>query len=461
MSDFDERLRRVVRTIGETAPHPPAMPEARLSPRRPWSGPLIALGAFATVVLVVGTALVIVWPGSSDDPAGVASVRHQILDVTVTADLTCAGAVGAGTSTVRIETWADFETGRFRQLIRFEDGSTRDRIVLGDLHYPTAAYAKSGSALMLPACDGDVLLGDPTAGPGVLFFNLPYETANVPGYEELGTLVPGSFTDSLGRSSVLYRQTIDGYSMDADGTEIPLRQVTEWHVDPETGDVLQRTFAQTQVGRFDVGQAVVVTVDDTTDIDSATLSEDGYELEWTADDEHGPTVEAIPIEPHLTLGTTAIWPVHLESGGAVALAERFAREVLQWPNATLGPLDGAEPAAPTWATLNDPTGHETTILVSPFGNDGWGILQIGDPTGIGAGPLGTATIPNGAPDAASATIHASDTTGLTYAWEADLTAAPAHIALPGIEPWTVQSLLVTYHDEAGRITDAAGGSFGG
>lgn len=463
MSEFDERLRRVVRTIGESAPHPPAVPDKQPAVGRRWNGPLVALSAFVVVVLVFGASRLLLWPegGSSDGASGMEAVRHQVLKVTLTADLACDDAVGAGTSSLVIEAWADFDAGRFRQLSRFEDGSTRDRIVLGDMNYPTSTFAHGGSALILPKCGGDLLLGDPTSGPSVLFFNPPGNAPNVLGYRDLGSLVPGAFTDSLGRPSILYRQVIDGYATADDGTERPLRQVTEWHVDAETGSVLERVFSQTQAGRYDVRQTIVVTVDEVTEVDPASLSEVGYALEWSADDEHGPAVEATPIEPIVTLGTSALWPERPEREGSAALAERFAREVLGWrtPGVVVDPE--AEPGAPTWVTVTDGEGGEIRLLATPVGANGWGVLQVGDPVGIAAGALGHATVTNGVPGSYRATIHATDSSGITYAWEADLTGDPARIVLPGMEAWSVRTLLITYHDEHGRITVAAGGWSGG
>lgn len=312
MSEFDERLRRVVRTIGESAPHPPAVSDERPAERRRWSGPLVALGAFAVALLVFGATRLFLSPdgGSSDGASVMKAVRHQVLEVTLMADLSCDGAEGAGMSTLRIEAWADFDAGRFRQLTRFGDGSTRDRIVLGDLNYPTRAYAKGGSGLTLPACGADVLLGDPAAGPNVLFFNPPVASPNVPGYKELGSLVPGAFTDSLDRPSILYRQEIDGFATADDGAVTPLRQVTEWYVDATTGNVLERVFSQSQVGRYSVRQTIVVAMDDAAGVDPASLSEAGYELEWSAEDAEGSTPGTAPV----TTATTSEGPTGVPVG---------------------------------------------------------------------------------------------------------------------------------------------------
>ena len=182
---------------------------------------------------------------------------------------------------------------------------------------------------MSPACDGNSEAGDPTSGSDITFFNPPFTSPNVPGYEELGTLVPGDHRDSLGRPSVLYRQTIDGSARLDDGTGYVIHQVTDWYVDESSGDVLETSFVSQGSGRYDLHQTMVVVSDEETSVDGSVFDRAGYRLEWDGDGgEQSLRVDAEPIGPSMTLGTQVIWPNPLEPAGRKALAERFAGEVL-------------------------------------------------------------------------------------------------------------------------------------
>jgi hypothetical protein len=399
--------------------------------------------------------------GTTSD-AGLVTVRHQLVEFTLIANLSCDRAVGSGMSTMRIETWADFRGGRFRQLATYSDGSVRDRIALGDLNYPSETYASGQSALPVPMCGDDLLGGDPTSGPTVMFFNPPTESPNTPGYRELGTIVPGEHADSSGRPALLYREVIEGVGVADDATEFQVHQATDWYVDEATGAVLERTFEQTGAGRYEVLQVMLVIADDVAEIDPATFSTDHYQLEWSPDtDGRGLRVDAEAVEPTLTLGSWAIWPEPLEQAGPRVLAQRFAEEVLGWHDAVIVLDPDAGDDAPTWTTLADSQGHELKILATPVGADGWGILQIGSPTGLGAAPLGYASIaPNAVAGAAQATIHAADSHGTTWAWRADLMEGPGTIVLPSIQASSIQTLLVTYQDADGYTVAASGGQFG-
>jgi hypothetical protein len=247
-----------------------------------------------------------------------------------------------------------------------------------------------------------------------------------------------------------------------DGTESALDQVTDWYVDEASGDMLETTFWQKNEGRYEVRQTMVVVSDERITVDGAMFATDGYQLEWDGDDGTGGVrIDAEPVEPTVTLGTGAVWPEPLEPAGPQVVAERFAREVLEWdsPTVTLDPE--AEPNAPTFVTLDDGRGHQLNILTAPNGADGWGIYQIGNPTGLGVAPLGYASIrPQAVADATRITIHVTNSEGITLAWQADLTGSPGTIVLPGIQAGDVGAQLVTYEDADGN-TLTAGGSPGG
>jgi len=143
------------------------------------------------------------------------------------------------------------------------------------------------------------------------------------------------------------------------------------------------------------------------------------------------------------------------------VARRFAGEVLGWANALVTVDQGADGDGPAWVGLADGQGHELTILVSPMGSEGWGILQVGQPTGLGVAPLGDASMAIDAiPSATQVTIYVTDSQGAAHAWQADLTETPATIVLPGVKPWDVLALLVVYQDADGYALTASGGQFG-
>lgn len=467
MSELDERLRQLVRKIGEAAPPPPRIRDVPTrTGRRAWGGPLVAAASFAVVLLGFGAARLFFSPGfdSTGATADEVSVRHQVIELTLVADLSCEQRSGAGTSAVRLETWADFTQARFRQVATYPDGSVRDRIALGDLNYPLRTYGRGDSKLVLPVCGEDILSNDPTSGPDMVFFNPPVASPNTPGYEELGSIVPGDHTDGQGRPAALYRQVVGGgFALFEDGTEAPIYQVTDWYVDEATGEVLETTFSQTIDGRYDVNQTMVVVSDETITIDGAMFSTDGYQLEWNGGDgSQGPRIDAEPVEPTVALGTEVIWPEPLEPAGPQAVAERFAREVLEWDSPTVTLDREAEPNAPTFTTLDDGRGHQLSVLTAPNGADGWGIYQVGNPIGLGVAPLGYASIrPQAVADATRITIHVTNSEGTTLAWQADLTGSPGTIVLPGIQAGEVGTLLVAYQDADGNTLTAGGSPHGG
>lgn len=68
MNDFDERLRLLVRTIGEASPAPPSVPLALSAPRRIVQGGwVVAAVTFGLAILVFGTVRLLLSPGG-DDP---------------------------------------------------------------------------------------------------------------------------------------------------------------------------------------------------------------------------------------------------------------------------------------------------------------------------------------------------------------------------------------------------------
>jgi len=483
MSVLDDRIREVVHTIGESAPNPPALREdtfrKRLSTRRV-GGPVMAVVSFVVVIGVfVGAGFLfggqdqtpatnvtqssssdVTQPATTNPSGGAVEVRHQIIAYEMTADLSCDDAVGAGTGQIELETWADFAGGRFRQQATYADGSTRTKVVFGDPNFPEQTFAQGQPGSMAPACGEDLVGGNPTGGPQITFFNAPVESPNTQGYRELGTAVPGDHQDSQGRPVVLYRELIDGYASYEDGVEHPVHQVTEWYVDEATGDVLETVFSQSIGDRSDVRTSFVLLSDEMSTVDAAIFDTAGYELEWAGDDgEQGPRVDGQSIEPSTTLGTDFIWPEPTDPADPETLIRRFAEEILGWDQAVITPDPDASPQGPTWINISADEGHEVDVLATPAAN-GWGLVQIGDPSGIASAPLGYASInPNLDLGATTVVIHAAVRDGSTLAWQADLTTKPGIVELTGPQMGDIRTLLITYQDENGQVIAVNGGQY--
>lgn len=483
MSVLDDRIREVIHTIGESAPNPPALREdtIRTGPStRRVSGPVVAIVSFVVVVGVfVGarflfggqdqtSATDVTQPSSPDvtqpattiPAAGAVEVRHQIVLYESTVDLSCDDAVGAGTTQIELESWADFTGGRFRQQVTYPDGSTRIKIAFGDINFPEQTYAQGPPGMVAPACGEDLVGGDPTDGPQITFFNPPVESPNIQGYRELGTVVPGDHQDSQGRPAVLYRDVTDGYASYADGVEHPVHQVTDWYVDEATGDVLETVFSQSIGDRSDIRTSFVVLGDETSTVDASVFDTAGYQLEWAGEDgEQGPRVDGQSIEPSITLGTDFIWPEPSNPADPETLVRRFAEEILGWDQPVITPDPDASPQGLTWINISDDQGHEVDVLAVPT-PDGWGLVQIGDPSGISSAPLGYASInPNLDLGATTVVIHAAVRDGSTLAWRADLTTKPGIIELTGPQMGDIRTLLITYEDENGRVIAVNGGQY--
>lgn len=481
MSVLDDRIREVVHTIGESAPNPPALREEtiRTQPsRHRLVGPVMAIVSFVVVVGVfVGAGFLfggegrtpatdatllpnVTQPEATIPSGGSVDVRHQVVFYEMTADLSCDDAVGAGTSQIELETWADFTGGRFRQEATYADGSTRIKIASGDINFPEQTFGQGQPRLVAPACGEDLLGGDPTSGPQITFFNPPVESPNTQGYRELGTVVPGDHQDSRGRPAVLYREVTDGYASYEDGVEYPVHQVTDWYVDEATGDVLETVFSQSIGDRSEVRTSFVVLSDETSTVDASTFDTAGYQLEWAGDDgEQGPRVDGQSIEPSTTLGTDFIWPEPSDPADPEALGRRFAEEVLGWVQPVIAPDLNASPQGPTWINISDDQGHEVDVLAVPT-PDGWGLVQIGDPSGISSAPLGYASInPNLGLGATTVVIHAAVRDGSTLAWQADLTTEPGIVELAGPQMGDIRTLLITYQDENGQVIAVNGGQY--
>lgn len=172
-----------------------------------------------------------------------------------------------------------------------------------------------------------------------------------------------------------------------------------------------------------------------------------------------------PIEPTTRLGVDAIWPEPLDDAGPEAVAQRFASEVLGWGNPPLTVDPEAAADGPTWVTIDGGTAPDVELLVVPFGDRGWGAVQIGEATSISVAerPVGWTQIGiHQIPGAARVVIQIADLSGETQAWEAGLTnyAEPTSIVLHDVDIEQIATVLVLYNDLMGRTLAVHGGQYG-
>jgi len=430
--------------------------------------------SFVVVAVAIGaTALVVGWlTGEAVVPSSAAiPVMHQLYEYTQTAELICAGGQAVetgGFDTMTIEVWADFEGRRFRQHATFPDGSTHDVIALGHPSLPSSSFARGESKLNQVSCpdegegsSANLLLFDPTQSIGVLLFNSPEVEPGAMGFAELGTLVAGVGADSRGRPAALYRATVEGFSGDGSGDDHSVEQLTDWYVDPATGEVLEITFRQTTDGIADVSHTTTLIVEDTIEVDESQFDIAGYALVWEESDySEGLGVEAQPVEPSTRLGPDWIWPETPDPASPIELASRFATEVLGWARANVTPDPAAAVDGPQLLTIDDGAGRSLQFLTFPIGVDGWGANQIGE-GGLGLGVGAEAKVKaiiSPVEGAATADILVGSADD-TLAWRVELAPDITDITLPGITMDEVRTMLVIFSDESGQVISAAGGQF--
>ena len=173
-----------------------------------------------------------------------------------------------------------------------------------------------------------------------------------------------------------------------------------------------------------------------------------------------------PIEPTVTLGSDAVWPEPLEQAGSEAVARRFASEVLGWEDLSLMAGGGVViDGHPTRFTVENDIGSVVWLDIDVFRDDGWGVVDIGEPFGTSAAeqPEGGTRIEFApCPGVTRVVVHIGDYNGKTRAWHADLTnyIEPRAIVLPDLDERGMASILVLYNDPTGRTLRATVKQFG-
>jgi hypothetical protein len=300
--ELDAKLRVMVRAIGSTGPGPRPFPLDQIKDAKAQAFPLPqatrtgvaepspdaaqAHGsrrgvriAVAVLVAVAVTASAVVLAGrlskshTTTPLATVGPIQHEVIDYSQTASIVCA----EGSPTVEgdfdsstIEAWGDASGQRWRETVTYPDGSSRSLIDIGSPWYPTSSYHQGMQRGRDLGCsDGtnsQIHLAPPAADE---FFSLnplapiptsvPGDTTSLPPgmppfpvvetYRDIAKLVPGDTTDSQGRPSQLWRQTVTGYesslgvhSTRPEAARWPTTQTTDWYVNSDTGLVTEQTY---------------------------------------------------------------------------------------------------------------------------------------------------------------------------------------------------------------------------
>lgn len=261
MDTLDQRLRQMG---GATPEVPPASAIRAAATRRrrhrQWAAGMT--GAWMLVIVAVGA----VWstsrdPGASQVSAGPAHsdqvmvlARYERIEYVQSASLNCGttGNSGSAFDSATFEAWADEARALWRNRVSYPDGSSRELIAVDDAWSPSKVFVSGEDRGAVLGCgDGsevDVVVAHP--GQGSFFSLNPMDdiTSDSTGvtqtrsYSDVGSEVPGSYTDSLDRTAVLWRNVVEGFASSGTNPAVPVKQTTEWFVDPNSGLVLEQTY---------------------------------------------------------------------------------------------------------------------------------------------------------------------------------------------------------------------------
>lgn len=258
-------------------------PVQELRPVAPHPRRVLVLVAVAALVLAGGLLLrAAEWRNEDATVAstsnGVVEVAYERVEYSQEANLACPTGTPAvrGFNRSTFESWADNIGRRWRNTVTYPDGTTRDLIALGSPTDLEATYDRGelrGADVGCPGVDGlDILISEPgqsgyfALNPGGDIMRSP-DMAFTPTYKDLGEEVPGAHTDSTGRPADLWRETINGYlEVGTAHDQVPIVQTTDWYVDHETGEVIERSFSSEIAGigtarslltRVDAGKRMV------------------------------------------------------------------------------------------------------------------------------------------------------------------------------------------------------------
>jgi len=277
-AELDERLRYAVVAMVANAPpprpfpHSPAVGHAhglaeegdQIVPNKSNRGRLLLVGVALALAVAGGWAAwrVAARPGPVDTVGAGLVVSHEVVAYEQSFDLTCPGGevnVTGLFDTMVFESWASQDLGRWRQVVRYPDGSQRSLVATQSPWYPVELFTSGelqGQQIGCPPQNN--LLNEP--GQGSWFsLNPMAEIPNIPGspepavqsYSDLGRLVDSNAVGPDGRPAELWQAVVDGtYGSESGGGTI--RQVDEWLVDPVDDRVLRRSHSQDYEGLGEV-----------------------------------------------------------------------------------------------------------------------------------------------------------------------------------------------------------------
>lgn len=267
--ELDSQIRTLFRQVADAAPPAPDL-DGRPMPWRSKSRERLVASAAAAGVVAIGLTGVLVLGRDAQQPSTDGSPTTDVagpagVEVTVerliyrqTADLTCATPMtSGGFDQAVIEAFADRRGQRWANTITYPDGSRREVIAIGDAYYPQQLAERGEPKTAVLGChfgDDDLILAaEPAQGS---FYSLnPLDDipmlndgmSMVPGYRDLGTQVSGDH-QLAGQPVQLWRQEINGEWGFGGQRGVPGTQITEWFIEPETGEVLEWRFTTTITG---------------------------------------------------------------------------------------------------------------------------------------------------------------------------------------------------------------------
>jgi hypothetical protein len=285
----------VMRAMHETsdgAPPAPSFDDLRAASARPADRgvrPLTLAAAAMVVLALVGlTVLAVRRHDSISGPAPAAGVHHERYEVTITGTLECDQQVDrAGTfSSFVVDSWSDRSNRRWRTVLTFPDGTTRDTIITGSIVAAPDQLLQRGTYRGTEfACvvDGETVPLS-TDFSREAFFTLNPEPELGAGerplmrtFRDMAAKTFEQQPDDQGRMSVRWDQ--DRAGSVAIGTRPPVTssELRSWWVEPERGlTVTQQRVVTTIDGLGTSTVTQVLTSSETLPDDPTLFATDGF-----------------------------------------------------------------------------------------------------------------------------------------------------------------------------------------
>ncbi len=380
-AELDEQIRRSVKALVARASEPRPFPDrsdiigaerdGQTTLHRPFGRRrAVSLAVAAAVVLLGGWGAwsAIAKPAPVDTIGEGLAVLHEIVSYEQSFDLTCPEgrpSVRGEFGSMVFESWGSQAQGRWRQVVRYPDGSERSLLATDSPWYPTDLYTAGEVKGQTVGCsDSDNLLSEP--GQGGWFYLNPMsapptvpgsQESAVPSYSDLGELVDDAGVGPDGRTVELWRQVIDGTYSNASGSGT-LQQVDEWLVDPATDQVVQRNFSQSYEGLGEIHWTARLDAFESATVDPNLFQPDGLTRQPDKSPDPTPTTVQEPVdsqepqrpvaagwievtdlpevpegsEPTAALHSDGLWQIALcrQVGGSAEATILWAEQIDQW-----------------------------------------------------------------------------------------------------------------------------------